>query len=326
MTSTVAPAAVRHQDDVQEVICRQAQRVQTSWRELRDQPLDSAFRSGAGDVLVAAIAAGQTGAAALIPAFLADELADTDAPDDRVPGVVPAAFGGVTASGIPLAALADLLLFRMLTALRGGMSLHDVLVRGLDQALTYVSTEITDAACTAMHVQLVADRRLAGYERVVQLPACDRCIVLAGRFYRWSAGFRRHPRCRCTMRPVTREQYRSENLDNYPQALFDAMSPAEQDRAFGVGNAAAIRAGADISQVVNTRRGAVEVAGRWTTTAGTTSRGLAGQRLGDLTKTPGGRYRRTLHTRPTAAQLIADHASRSRNELTAALRRYGYLR
>ncbi|MFJ7212656.1 hypothetical protein [Amycolatopsis sp. NPDC098790] len=39
------------------------------------------------------------------------------------------------------------------------------------------------------------------------------CIILVGRPYRYSQGFRRHPRCDCTMTPVTREHWRETNLD-----------------------------------------------------------------------------------------------------------------
>jgi hypothetical protein len=165
---------------------------------------------------------------------------------------------------------------------------------------------------------------VAGYERVVSLPACDRCVILTGRLYRYSTGFARHPRCDCTMRPVTTEQYRTENPDNHPRALFEAMTEAEQNIRFGTGNAAAIRAGADLSQVVNARSTAMPVAGRWSTTAGSTSRGVAGQRMGQLA-TQGGRYRRTQLARPTAGQVITDYAERSRKELIAALRRFGYV-
>ena len=43
----------------------------------------------------------------------------------------------------------------------------------------------------------VAARPGVGYVRHVGPACCRRCAVLAGRWYRWSAGFRRHPGCLC---------------------------------------------------------------------------------------------------------------------------------
>lgn len=41
------------------------------------------------------------------------------------------------------------------------------------------------------------------YVRHLNLPSCSRCAVLAGRVYRFSDGFERHPGCDCVMIPVT---------------------------------------------------------------------------------------------------------------------------
>ncbi|TDQ01254.1 hypothetical protein [Labedaea rhizosphaerae] len=316
---------LRHVDATQVIVRRQAEVIQRSWRSLEFGGLRGSFAAHVLPVFLSAVTDGQTQAAALATPYVADVLGEAD---ELTPSVVPAAFAGVGASGLPLAALAELVLWRLLADIGAGMSATDAAARGLRRALTYAGTEITDAGRTATQVQLIADTRVAGYERVVKLPACDRCVILTGRLYRYSEGFRRHPRCDCSMRPVTAEQYRTENPDNHPRALFDAMTAAEQNARFGVGNADAIRAGADLSQVVNARRGAMPVAGRWTTRSGTTSRGLAGARLGQLATVPtssGGRYRRTQLARPTAGQVVTDYADRSRDELIAALRRYGYV-
>jgi hypothetical protein len=113
-----------------------------------------------------------------------------------------------------------------------------------------VTTQVHDAARESEHVALAANTELAGYLRVVEPAACGRCVILAGRFYRWNDGFLRHPRCRCSNRPLTRE---SEPQD--PRELFNQMSAADQVQAFGADGARAIRDGADPSRVVNARRG-----------------------------------------------------------------------
>ncbi|MEV5542803.1 hypothetical protein AB0L13_38875 [Saccharopolyspora shandongensis] len=88
-------------------------------------------------------------------------------------------------------------------------------------ALTYASTEISDAARSAVQIAETAHPGAAGHERVVRLPACDRCIVLAGKFYRYSTGFLRHPRCDCTMVPVSRAGWRDGQPENTPAELFE---------------------------------------------------------------------------------------------------------
>ncbi|WP_181771277.1 VG15 protein [Amycolatopsis pittospori] len=325
MTTAFAPTlGIDHLDSTQAIVRREVEQVQRAWRGLDPEGLRPTFAAKVAPVLVSAISTGQINAAALAAPYVSDVLAD-EPTVAQPPAVIPAAFAGVTTTGLPLASLADLLFVRLLADIGAGMSTADALLSGLRRALTYTATEITDAGRTATHVQLIADTRAAGYERVVRLPACDRCIILAGRLYRYSQGFRRHPRCDCTMTPVTREQWREENLANHPRALFDAMTEHDQNSRFGAGNAAAIRAGADLSQVVNARRAAMPIAGRWTTTQGISSRGLAGIRMGQLRTQPGHRYRMSQFARPTAGQLIGDFSGASRPELIAALRRYGYL-
>jgi hypothetical protein len=79
-------------------------------------------------------------------------------------------------------------------------------------------------------------------------------VILAGRFYRWNAGFNRHPRCDCTGQPVVSAAAANDKLTR-PRTYFDSLDPAEQDRAFTKAGAQAIRDGADIAKVVNARRG-----------------------------------------------------------------------
>src|SRR5207248_2991250 len=97
--------------------------------------------------------------------------------------------------------------------------------------------------------------------------------------------------------------------------------------AFGKAGAEAIRAGADVGQVVNARRGLYTAGGRQHTREGMTARGTTGRRLGELAKQPGSRYRASQTGRPTPAQLLADaqHHRLTRAELVEALRRFGYL-
>lgn len=226
------------------------------------------------------MAAAQYAAAALATPYVTEI-----AREPRAGTVNPSAFAGVASDGRPLSSLLFQPALVVMAALATGAAPALALAGGLALLDMIVRTQIADAARLATGVAIAAQPAIAGHERVVRLPACPRCIVLAGRLYRWSEGFRRHPRCDCTMQPVTSEQWRRRNLDNHPRALFDRMSRAEQDKRFGQAGAKAIRDGADIPQLVNARRGmrTASVGGRQVlaTTTGTTRRGVAGQRLSE---------------------------------------------
>jgi hypothetical protein len=88
-----------------------------------------------------------------------------------------------------------------------------------------------------------------GWVRMLTPPSCSRCAILAGRFYRWSDGFERHPNCDCTHIPATRDIAPSIVVD--PVAYFESLTPAEQDYYFGKAVAQSIRDGANMEQVVN---------------------------------------------------------------------------
>src|SRR5690606_20905890 len=79
-----------------------------------------------------------------------------------------------------------------------------------------------------------------------------------GRFYRWNAGFRRHPGCDCVHVASTQKAIDgagSEGLIHDPYEYFNSLSEAEQNKLYTQAGAQAIRDGADLFQVVNSRRG-----------------------------------------------------------------------
>lgn len=82
--------------------------------------------------------------------------------------------------------------------------------------------------------------------RYVSPPCCGRCAVLAGRVYRWSDGFLRHPNCDCVMVPTTVAAPFAQS----PDRLFDAG----QIQGLSKADTKAVRDGADVAQVVNVRR------------------------------------------------------------------------
>mgnify|MGYP001176800017 FL=1 len=181
--------------------------------------------------------------------------------------VNPQAFAGVASDGRSLFGLLYRPAVAFKIAMSRGNSLQKSLAVGQATLDMAVRTQILDAGRVADGVAIAARPRV-GYVRTLRGRGCSRCAVLAGRYYKYNSGFRRHPRCKCIHVPAKgANAVRREGLLSDPREFFDSLSPEEQDRIFTKDGAQAIRDGADISQVVNARRGM--------TTAGTTTEGTA---------------------------------------------------
>jgi len=193
-----------------------------------------------------------------------------------------------------------------LTALRGGLLSARAMTAGLLSLDMIVRTQVADAGRVADGVALTARPRLGGYVRVLSPPSCSRCAILAGRWYRWNQGFLRHPRCDCRHLPSAEAD--GGTLTTSPRRYFESLSEAEQRRVFTVAGARAIRDGADLSQVVNARRGMTTtvVGGRRlrTTTESTTRRGV---RPGRPRLMPEEIYRIAGDDRDEAIRLLSQH-------------------
>lgn len=191
-----------------------------------------------------------------------------------------------------------------------------------------VITQIQDAARQAAAVSIAA-RPHIGYVRMLNPPSCSRCAVLAGKFYKYNAGFQRHARCDCRHIPASEDS--AGSLTTRPDVYFDSLSKAEQDRAFTNAGAEAIRQGADISQVVNARRGMSTAQsgrqvrdqfGNFSTTAGTSSRSVYG-RSQVREKVAGNRYTTATRIRQMPETIL--EAAKDRADAQRLLRLYGYI-
>lgn len=191
-----------------------------------------------------------------------------------------------------------------------------------------IETQVADSARVATGVAVANDRSLEGYVRHLTLPSCSRCIILAGKWYRWSDGFARHPQCDCVHVPSAESV-----APPSPREAYDAMTDEERAKAGWSGHdQRAIEDGANLNQVTNYRRElkSVNIAGRPTqiTTVGTTRRGVAGKRLGaDKGTKRGGRYRRAPVVRLTPESIYgeAERLGWSRDETIRQLTRFGYI-
>lgn len=196
--------------------------------------------------------------------------------------VRPEAFVGWASDGRVLETLLLAPLAPVRQALLEELPLQDAVNRGQASLERIAHTQIGDAGRSAAGVDIVT-RPNVGWIRMINPPTCSRCLILAGRFYRWNAGFDRHPRDDCVHVATNADAARREGLIDDPNAYFRGLSRDEQDRMLGKAAAQAVRDGADLNQVVNARRGmqTAQVFGQelQITTEGTTTRGFAGQRL-----------------------------------------------
>ena len=240
-------------------------------------------------------------AIAAVPQMLAEQ--DVHAPLVARPSWT--ATSGVASDGRPLASLLE--------------------QAGSDFALaSMVITQVEDAGRGAATISIAARPKI-GWVRMVNPGACSRCVVQAGRWFRYNQGFERHPRCRCTHVPAPENAPGDIGTD--PKAYFDSLSTEEQDRVFTKAGAEAIRMGADMGQVINARRGMSTAQGELITREGTTRRGRAYQsmttnRRADI-RLPGERYSRTGEIRLMPETILAQ--ARNRREAQELLRYFGYL-
>lgn len=214
----------------------------------------------------------------------------------------PARLAGIAADGRTLEGLLYGAVTKAKEAIGAGSDVREALQFGgrfLDAA---VDTAVQDAGRVAAGVQIAQARGCAGYIREEKSGCCKNCMLLVGKFYRWSTGFERHLHCHGKNVPVgSAEAGRAQTTS--PRANFEGLNAADQDRIFGKAAAQAIRDGADMSQVVNANRG-MSVSGR-TTTEGTTRRGSAAKYLdGRQRLMPEEIYRLAAGDRDAAVKLL----------------------
>ncbi|GFH34299.1 hypothetical protein [Streptomyces pacificus] len=244
---------------------RTADRVQLLWRELDRRDLTGSWEALVGPRIVETVTAGQAAAAALADPYLSGVVA-ADGADPAVGSRVrPGAFAGYAADGRSLESLLYLPVVTTKQAIGAGMSDVDAMMRGLNQLLRMAASEVTDASRSATGAGITGRRTIQGYIRIATSPCCARCAILSGKEFGWNRGFQRHPRCDCVHMPATLiargRGGRGRGLPDRPGTVtnakdyFNSLSRRDQDRIFTIAGARAIRDGADITSVVNARRG-----------------------------------------------------------------------
>lgn len=330
MAKPPADLAIARNRQIADITRRLIELIQRIWRTLSPGTIEDDLEGEAGAAIVAAVVAGQLTAAQGAQLFVAGAMAEQGGTAIPEALLVAEAFAGTAPDGGPLETLLYLPAIGVQRRLAAGMTGEQAMVGGLADMARYTATSIADAGRSADQVGMAAQRGCVAYMRVVTLPACSRCIVLAGQMYSYSEGFLRHPSCDCQTLPLRESEWEAVQT---PEQLYASLSEADRRRVFTVAGADAITAGADMGQVVNARRkGAMSVAhvhGRdvQVTSEGTTKRSLYGRRLrragGEFVKVPGQRY-----TRSTTPRLMPEEIFRiadDRADQIRLLKRYGYI-
>jgi len=278
------------------------------------------FDAGWGRVgprMVALLSSAQVGAARDASAYIDMSLAEQRVTTAPVASVVPSgAVGAYALDGLTVGSL-DSLLYGAVVHARTGVaeSLGDRLALGRSFLEIVVPSQVADAGRAVTAAGITARPRI-GWTRLVNPPCCQRCAVLAGAWFRHNMGFARHPRCDCRHVPAAEADWRDAGSFIGPDDVKDLTG--DQRRA--------IKAGADMNQVINSHRAGARSKDGMTTTEGRSVRGVAGRRLADASgaeKVAGQRYRRATAARLTPAGIYTQ--TTTREEAVALLRRHGYL-
>lgn len=161
----------------------------------------------------------------------------------RKPLTVPTAFAGETQLGYPIE-------YGISTIIQREIDREfEVIMAGLD---LMVSAEVIASGADAVSVEIVLEPDWTNYVRVLDLPSCDRCVILAGRIYRDLEGFARHPKCDCQHWPVTSwAEAEAAGLVTDPMVAFERG----QVRGLSKADEQAVRDGAELQEIVNAKRG-----------------------------------------------------------------------
>lgn len=243
--------AQKHQRQREDLAEAMAKTVLNEWRKVDPEHVARQWQRLLPRV-TSMVQAGQFMAAQQTPEFMHSLLHD----EDDGPSIVAERFAQAAPDGRPLDTLLALPAAKVEQAKRKGFGLRRAKAFGASMLDMLVRTVVADTGRQADKVAMFGNRRVTSYVRVVEMPACSRCIILAGNEYSMSTGFARHPNCDCTMEPVTRKH---KPIVADPQDLYDAMSDAQRRKTFGKAGAKAIADGARLSSVVNARKGMAKI-------------------------------------------------------------------
>lgn len=209
----------------------------TSWASIRE-PVLTVVRNGR---LAAA-----TQAATYLPQVLAEtrQVAPTSS------AIIPSAFVEATPAGSDVGLYLDSAVVRSKQAVAAGADVRSALKTGGNWLTGSLLTIMADTSRDVVSADIAQRPTVTGYVRMLNAPSCARCVILAGKWFRWNQGFLRHPKCDCRHIPAAEDLAGSYLTD--PYEYFKSLSVRDQEKLFGKNEALAIRDyGADIYRTMN---------------------------------------------------------------------------
>lgn len=181
-------------------------------------------------------------------------LEDTGQLDSMLPlaEINPAGLVGLTGAGMPVGYVTSYAPIRAKQAVEKGADPFAALTQAGNWLAMTAMTTLSDTGRAVESLGMYA-HETDYYVRMLVPPSCGRCVILAGRRYRLRDAFPRHPECDCRHIPASEALAGDLTVD--PRAYFDSLDEAGQAKFVGSkANAAAVRDGADINQLVNAYR------------------------------------------------------------------------
>lgn len=312
---TINSVASRYHSQQASVVSRTSRNVKKLWKDGMSAASYDGSYAEVLPSLIREVSTGQFAAASSTSAMLT---AQAQVQGVELSAVVnPAAFAGIDVNGNPIEKVLYSGVITTKQATAKGLAPRDALRLGGSKLLTIATGLVGSSGSMGAEAGIVGSS-FKGYVRMLQLPSCDRCTILAGSKYRWNQGFLRHPHCDCVHVPYS-EVAGVEDLTTDPVKAFDSLSADEQDRIFGRANATAIREGANISQVVNAKRGMVSSRSAYTSEGVSSRRGFARQQMRGVDRlSPGEIYRQANGDREMMIQLLEDNAYLFRGSASAS--------
>lgn len=220
------------------------------WSRMGDD-FDSSWAQIRPDML-GLIELGRQAAVARAVGYTSAVLGETGQTDDPVGELAQRTFLSTAPDGRRVDTLLDEAVIGAKTAVGAGAQPAEALAQSGRWLTMTTLTLLADTRREVYGADIIQRPALSGYVRMLNPPSCSRCIILAGRWYRWNEGFLRHPRCDCQHVPAAEDVAGDIRTD--PYAMFRSMSPEQQERTFGRIEARVIRDGGDIYRVVNLQR------------------------------------------------------------------------
>jgi hypothetical protein len=217
----------------------------SSWREIRPAMTET-------------LQLGRSASIASSLGYTAAALKETGQVAAPLGALVPERFLETAPNGFPVEDTLDGAVIHAKVAVGHGSSAADALASSEKWLTGVLLTMMADTGRSVVGADIAQRPALGGYVRMLNAPSCSRCVILAGKWFKWNEGFLRHPRCDCRHIPASEDV--AGDLSTDPYAYFHSLSKDEQAAVFGKSEARAVRDGGDIYRVVNIKQNGLATA------------------------------------------------------------------